>query len=271
MQQGNGLRSFSNDSGAVIGEPKDMGSLYFNDNEALRSYSDDTSNAINAQHTLANIGSAEHQDLEPYNRHLMNMYSSSLTSMHPAHEEAQSRESFKARLLSLKSWPHDTPKAGYMASVGFFHSGSSIRDRYDDRVECFCCGLVLSHWVAEDDPLLRHLQRDGGCSWARRVAEFYEDNDHLREPDLLDVSVQPSEGSFASVPPQLMLPRPNHRCRGCNKTFATFLGLRTHGELRGKACWQPDSTPSSHALRLPPLDYGGANQPPFRPSGAGIQ
>ncbi|KAJ3558252.1 hypothetical protein NM688_g1031 [Phlebia brevispora] len=73
----------------------------------------------------------------------------------------------KARLETFRTgWPHDTTRghganSKKMAKAGFAYTPQSPAD---DTASCFYCGVALSGWDADDDPLEEHRKREAKAS-----------------------------------------------------------------------------------------------------------
>ncbi len=244
LEQPSGSGGSSSDAGAVALQPIDGVSGQPHNNSAVDGYAAGVPSTPDAQHPVF-------QNVPNFNSRFASLCPASLAATHPVNAQLQNMQSYNNRLSTFRHWPHSKPDASYMASVGFSCSGPLVPGRLRDKVRCFSCARVLQNWLPEDDPLLRHLQKYSHCNWARRVARFYEGNDHLHEPDLLDIS----RGALATFgPPERTLDRPDYRCRGCGKTFGTNLGLETHEVLRGYLCSRSDSSPSVRSLHSTVMD-----------------
>jgi hypothetical protein len=63
------------------------------------------------------------------------------------------------RLKTFQYWPkHLSPDAGSLASAGFVYL-------FGDRVECHCCGLVLSDWAPGDNAFGEHWRFSKECAF----------------------------------------------------------------------------------------------------------
>ncbi|KAM9752315.1 baculoviral IAP repeat-containing protein 7 [Menidia menidia] len=64
------------------------------------------------------------------------------------------------RLRTFQNWPADAPViSGDLAKAGFFFLGSR------DKVQCFCCGGILRHWIRGDSPAAEHKRHFPTCSF----------------------------------------------------------------------------------------------------------
>uniref|UniRef100_A0A668A6C0 RING-type E3 ubiquitin transferase n=1 Tax=Myripristis murdjan TaxID=586833 RepID=A0A668A6C0_9TELE len=64
------------------------------------------------------------------------------------------------RLRTFQNWPADAPvTSGDLAKAGFFFLGPG------DKVQCFCCGGILTYWVHGDSPTAEHKRHFPTCSF----------------------------------------------------------------------------------------------------------
>ncbi|XP_061195907.1 death-associated inhibitor of apoptosis 2-like isoform X2 [Saccostrea echinata] len=78
----------------------------------------------------------------------------------------------QSRLDSFKHWPaHLTQTSHQMANAGFFYTS------FSDWVRCFCCGIGVRNWAAEDDPWVEHARWSPRCAYVRlmRNPQFLDD------------------------------------------------------------------------------------------------
>ncbi|XP_049436038.1 baculoviral IAP repeat-containing protein 7 isoform X2 [Epinephelus fuscoguttatus] len=80
------------------------------------------------------------------------------TTLHILEEPQMRREG--ERLRTFHDWPADAPvTSGDLAKAGFFFLGPA------DKVQCFCCGGILRHWVHGDSPAAEHKRHFPACSF----------------------------------------------------------------------------------------------------------
>lgn len=67
----------------------------------------------------------------------------------------------ESRLETFSSWPHSFINPVDLAEAGFRFTG------YEDQVECFFCGLILSDWKIDDCPFVEHAYHVAynGCAY----------------------------------------------------------------------------------------------------------
>lgn len=71
------------------------------------------------------------------------------------------------RLASFTTWthpPHFSATPTKLALAGFFSCPSA---QYIDRCVCFCCGIALVKWEANDDPWAEHVKHAKICPFVR--------------------------------------------------------------------------------------------------------
>uniref|UniRef100_A0A667ZKJ7 RING-type E3 ubiquitin transferase n=1 Tax=Myripristis murdjan TaxID=586833 RepID=A0A667ZKJ7_9TELE len=80
------------------------------------------------------------------------------TMLHILEEPQMRRE--RERLRTFQNWPADAPvTSGDLAKAGFFFLGPG------DKVQCFCCGGILTYWVHGDSPTAEHKRHFPTCSF----------------------------------------------------------------------------------------------------------
>ncbi|RVE70758.1 hypothetical protein OJAV_G00066830 [Oryzias javanicus] len=64
------------------------------------------------------------------------------------------------RLRTFQNWPDEAPVTSEdLAKAGFYFLGS------EDKVQCFCCGGILRHWVDGDSPTAEHTRHFPDCKF----------------------------------------------------------------------------------------------------------
>lgn len=64
------------------------------------------------------------------------------------------------RLRTFQNWPDEAPVTSEdLAKAGFYFLGS------EDKVQCFCCGGILRHWVDGDCPTAEHTRHFPDCKF----------------------------------------------------------------------------------------------------------
>lgn len=106
-------------------------------------------------------------------------------------------DSYQKRLETFAGWPAYSPvQPNDLAAAGFFYT------KWDDRVECYTCGLHLLQWKAGDDPWIEHKRCRSGCLFIRECenAKSYE---VTCSPVEASTNVQePSQPSFTATFPR---------------------------------------------------------------------
>ena len=70
-----------------------------------------------------------------------------------------------ARKETFHNWPLQLAQKSYsMAEKGFVYTGLS------DRVRCFCCGIYLHSWQADDDITLEHKRISPNCAFVKMTS-----------------------------------------------------------------------------------------------------
>uniref|UniRef100_A0A8C4S7L7 RING-type E3 ubiquitin transferase n=1 Tax=Erpetoichthys calabaricus TaxID=27687 RepID=A0A8C4S7L7_ERPCA len=68
------------------------------------------------------------------------------------------------RLTTFQSWPSNIlVSSAKLAEAGFFFLGS------EDKVQCFCCGVILRQWERDDDPMTEHRKHFPACNFIMGV------------------------------------------------------------------------------------------------------
>ncbi|XP_040590710.1 baculoviral IAP repeat-containing protein 3 isoform X1 [Mesocricetus auratus] len=68
------------------------------------------------------------------------------------------------RLSTFSAFPSGVPVSERsLARAGFYYTG------VNDKVKCFCCGLMLDNWKQGDSPVEKHRQLYPSCSFARSL------------------------------------------------------------------------------------------------------
>nr|3M1D_A Chain A, Baculoviral IAP repeat-containing protein 2 [Homo sapiens]3M1D_B Chain B, Baculoviral IAP repeat-containing protein 2 [Homo sapiens] len=68
------------------------------------------------------------------------------------------------RMSTYSTFPAGVPVSERsLARAGFYYTG------VNDKVKCFCCGLMLDNWKLGDSPIQKHKQLYPSCSFIQNL------------------------------------------------------------------------------------------------------
>lgn len=128
------------------------------------------------------------------------------------------------RISTYSAFPAGVPVSERsLARAGFYYTG------VNDKVKCFCCGLMLDNWKQGDNPVEKHKQLYPSCSFIQNLVSVtslestFKNTSPMRNNFTHSLSpTLEQSGSFSGSYPNL-LPNPVH-----SRAVEDFSPLRTN-------------------------------------------